>query len=96
MGVYDGREVYELVGTFLLDKISVKYDKNSIDLYRNNGLSLFKTQLERIKKSLQKAFKEFGLEIVAQSNLKSDSHLPKKFIFICFNKSPLKMIKNAF
>ena len=55
-----------------------------------------KTQLERIKKSLQKAFKEFGLEIVAQANLKSDSHLPKKLIFICFNKSPLKMMKNAF
>ena len=28
-----------------------------------------KTQLERIKKSLQKTFKEFGLEIVAESNL---------------------------
>ena len=42
IGVYDGREVYELVGTFLLDKISVKYDKNSIGLYRNNVLSVFK------------------------------------------------------
>ena len=30
------------------------------------------------------------------SFLKSDSHLPKKFIFICFNKSLLKMVKNAF
>ena len=28
--------------------------------------------------------------------LKSDSHLPNKIIFICFNESPLKMIKNAF
>ena len=28
--------------------------------------------------------------------LKLDSHLPKKIIFICFNESPLKMIKNAF
>ena len=28
--------------------------------------------------------------------LKSDSHLPKKFIFICFNKIPLKMMKNTF
>ena len=27
--------------------------------------------------------------------LKSDSHLPK-FFFICFNESPLKMMKNAF
>ena len=29
-------------------------------------------------------------------NLKSDSHLPKKFLFICFNESPLKIMKNAF
>ena len=28
--------------------------------------------------------------------LKSDSHLPKTKFFICFNDSPLKMIKNAF
>ena len=30
MGAYDGAEICELVGIFLLDKISVKYDKNSI------------------------------------------------------------------
>ena len=30
------------------------------------------------------------------SNLKSDSHLPKKIIFICFNENPLKRMKNAF
>ena len=27
---------------------------------------------------------------------KSDSHLPNKICFICFNESPLKMMKNAF
>ena len=29
-------------------------------------------------------------------NLKSDSYLTKLFIFICFNDSPSKMMKNAF
>ena len=28
--------------------------------------------------------------------LKSDSHLPKKFLFICLNKSSLKRMKNPF
>ena len=42
MEVHNGTEVCELVGIFLLDKISVKYDENSISLYRNNGLSVFK------------------------------------------------------
>ena len=79
MGAYDGAEVCELVGTFLLDKISEKYEKNSIRLYRDDGLSVFKnksgTQLERIKKNLQKTFKDFGLEIVAESNLKIVNYL---------------------
>ena len=70
MRAYDGAEVCELVGTFLLDKISEKYEKNSIGLYRDDG-----TQLERIKKNLQKTFKDFGLEIVAESNLKIVNYL---------------------
>ena len=28
--------------------------------------------------------------------LKSDFHLTKKFLFICFSENPLKMMKNAF
>ena len=28
--------------------------------------------------------------------VKPNSHLPKKYIFICFNEGPLKMMKNAF
>ena len=79
MAAYDGAEVCELVGTFLLDKISEKYEKNSIGLYRDDGLSVFQnksgTQLERIKKNLQKTFKDFGLEIVAESNLKIVNYL---------------------
>ena len=30
------------------------------------------------------------------NGLKSDSHLLKNFIFICFNENPLNMMKNAF
>ena len=35
------------------------------------------------------------LQEINQS-FKSDSHLPKKILFICFNDSPLKMMKNVF
>ena len=45
MGAYDGSEVCELVGTFLLDKICGKYEKNSIGLYREDGLSVFKKKV---------------------------------------------------
>ena len=33
---------------------------------------------------------------VLREQLKSGSFLPKKFLFICFNESPFKMMKNAF
>ena len=78
-GAYGGAEVCGLVGTFLLDKISKKYDQNSIDLYHDNRLSLFKnksdTQLEKIKKNLQKTFKDFGLKILAEPNIRIVNYL---------------------
>ena len=53
--------------------------KNSISLYCDDGLSVFKnksgTQVEKIKKNFQKTFKDFGLEIVAESNLKIVNYL---------------------
>ena len=42
MGTYDGAEVCELVETFLLHKLSMKYNKNNIALYRDDGLAIFK------------------------------------------------------
>ena len=38
----------------------------------------------------------FNYLILYPLELKSDSHLPKKICFICFNESLLKMVKNAF
>ena len=76
IGTYDGPEVCKIVETFLLDKIS---EKSGIDLYHNDGLSVFKnksgTQLKIIEKSLQKTFKNFGSEIVPESNLKIVNYL---------------------
>ena len=61
-GAYDGAEVSELVGTFLLEKISQICNKCDIGLYRDDGLADFRnksgTQLEKIKKKLQRLFKE--------------------------------------
>ena len=42
MGAYDGAEVCKLVGTFLLYKLSLKYNKNGIGLYHDDGLAIFK------------------------------------------------------
>ena len=79
VGAYDGVEVCELVGTFLLEKISKIYNKCDIGLYRDNGLAVFRnksgTHLEKIKKKLQRLFKEYDLEIIAESNQKIVNYL---------------------
>ena len=56
MSAYDGAEVCELVETFLLYKLSLKYNKNKIGLYRDDGLAIFKNisgpKSEKIKKNI--------------------------------------------
>ena len=72
MGAYDGAEVCELVGTFLLEKISEISNKCDIGLYRDDGLAVFRnksgTHLKKIKKKLQILFKQYHLEIIVESN----------------------------
>ena len=83
MGAYDGAEICELVGTFLLEKISEICNKSNIGLYRDDGLSIFRnksgTQLEKMKKKLQRFFKEYDLEITAENNLKIVNYLDVTF-----------------
>ena len=75
MGAYDGAEVCELVGTFLLYKLSLKYNKNDIGLYRDDGLAIFKNisglKSEKVKKDILKLFKENKFDIVIQCNMKT-------------------------
>ena len=79
MGAYDGAEVCELVGCYILNKLSGKYNKSKIGLYRDDGLAVFENisgpQSERIKKDFQKTFRDNGLEIVIQCNMKVVDYL---------------------
>ena len=74
MGAYDGVEVCQFVRIFMLNKISEKYDKNDISLYRDDGLAVFKNisgpKSERIKQTFQSLFKKYGLEIIIECNKK--------------------------
>ena len=49
------------VNLFSLDKISVKYDENSIGLYHDNGLSVFQNSTWKNKKELTKNIQELWL-----------------------------------
>ena len=58
----------------MLNLIAERCDKNEIGLYRDDGLALFKNrsgpQNERMKKFIQKTFKDKGLDIIIQCNMK--------------------------
>ena len=79
MGAYDGAEVCELVGIYLLSLLSEKYNKNDIGLYRDDGLAVFKNvsgpMSEKIKKDFQRIFQENDLEIVISCNMKIMNYL---------------------
>ena len=68
---------------FLFEKISKICNKSNIGLYRDDGLSIFRnksgTQLEKMKKKLQRLFKEYDLEITAEINLKIVNYLDVTF-----------------
>ena len=57
MNAYDGTEVCELVGTFLLYKLSKKYNKNNTDLHRDDGLAISKNTSGPKSEKLKRIFK---------------------------------------
>ena len=83
MGVFDGAEVCELVGIYLLSQLATSCDKKNLGLYRDDGLAVFENmsgpQAERMKKRFQKAFKDNNLEITIKTNLKVVNYLDATF-----------------
>ena len=70
MGAYDGTEVCELAGLFLLNNLENKFDKNSDGLYRHDG-----QQADKICKEFYQLFKENGLSLEIECNLKIANYL---------------------
>ena len=83
MGAFDGAEVCEIVGTYLLSLLGEKYNPSEIGLYRDDGLSVFKDisgpDAERIKKDFQRIFKKAGLDLVISCNMKIVNYLDVTF-----------------
>ena len=80
MGSFDGAELCELVGLYILHILGEKYGKHRIGLYRDDGLACFGytsgPQADRIRKDFIKIFKEgFDLSITCETNLKTINFL---------------------
>ena len=85
MGCYDGAEVCELVGLFILNSLAEKYGKDYVGLYRDDGLILLKGTSKRLadkaRKDLHKLFAEnFQLKITAEI-----CHQTVNFLDLTFN-----------
>ena len=70
MGAYDGAEVSELVGLFLLDEIiraDIGLKKEFLGIYRDDGLAVIRTSTRILKRDigpeLAKVLKKHALDI---------------------------------
>ena len=83
MGSFNGVEVCELVGLYLLDILRKEFGDNKIGLYRHDGLSCFQNlsgpESKKIKKKLCKIFKNHGLNITVECNLRITDFLDVTF-----------------
>ena len=79
MGAYNGSEVCELIGIFMVSLLSKHTNKNHIGLHRDDGLAILKNtsdpEAEKLKKKFQKLFKEKYLDLIIQCNLKITNYL---------------------
>ena len=73
MDSYDGAEICELVGLYLLHKLNKTIKNQHLELYRDDGLAIINSKsrpiIERIKKNISKIFQNNGLKITTESNL---------------------------
>ena len=84
MGSYDGAELCELVGLYILHIMSQEFPEIDFGLYRDDGLGAMqiipKPALERTKKKLHATFKKhFGLTITCEGEKNPVNHLDVNF-----------------
>ena len=75
MGCFDGAEVCELVGVYILHLLRTVMRKENVGLYRDNGLGILQNssgpEIECKRKQIIQIFKSCGLNITVKTNLKT-------------------------
>ena len=73
MGSFDGAEICELVGLYLLDKLSSLIGRKNVGLYRDDGLAAIDSSsgpvLDKMRKNIIALFKNEELSITIETNL---------------------------
>ena len=94
MGSYDGTEVRELVGTFILSELGNIIGKKNTGLYRDDGLVILRNMnargTDKMTKIIIKMFKEVGFQLEIKTNLKKVEFLDVTFNLITGLYTPYK------
>ena len=73
MGSFHGAEICDLLGLYLLNRLSAILSEGSYGLYRDDGLAITRklppSGLERLSKSIRKVFDEAGFKITIDTGL---------------------------
>ena len=72
-GSFDGAEICELIGLYILHKLNEVVKNGSVGLYRDDGLAVIHKfsgrQKDCLRKKIIKLFKDEGLQITIETNL---------------------------
>ena len=78
MGSFDGAEVCELVGLFLLHQLEQVIPPSNVGLYRDDGLAVVEAngpKVEQLRKKVVQIFKKCGLQVTIDANIKTTNFL---------------------
>ena len=96
MGSYDGAEICELVGIYILTRLATIIKKSDCGLYRDDGLVILRNvngqQIDRTRKNIIKIFKDVGFSIDIENDTKVVEFLDITFIL---NNGIYKRYKKA-
>ena len=82
MGSFDGAEICELVGLYILNLLSSTFNKDQVGLYRDDGLAALKLsgpQSDRARKDIIQTFKDCGLRVTVEILLHQTDFLDVTF-----------------
>ena len=77
MGCFDGAEVCDLIGVYIMNLLRTVMRKENVGLCRDNGLGLLQNYAvpEERKRKIIQIFKSCGLYITVKANLKTADFL---------------------
>ena len=98
MGSFDGAEICEIVGIYLLEKLSPLLGKEKFGLYRDDGLPTVNSGsgpvLDRMRKGIISIFKNEGLSIAIKTNIIETNFLDVTFNLLTGKYFPFRKVNN--